>query len=115
MAADMAQALGLDPADVLSRSSGAGGTDLHLSPRARARFPFAVECKNQERVNIWEAFEQAAAHASAPLDPLLVIARNRTAPLAVLRWPVLLALFVPVQDPAPHPAAPGEDHSDRGL
>ena len=89
---DLQQALRLLPGDILSRSMGAAGTDLVLSPAAQARFPFAVECKNQETVALWAAFRQAEANAGTQ-PPLLVVARNRTPPLAVLRWSDLLALL----------------------
>lgn len=69
--------------DVVSRSSGAGGTDLILSPAAFARFPFAVECKNVEQLNVWAAYAQAEANCDGGM-PLVVISRNRKAPLVVV-------------------------------
>lgn len=38
----------LEPDDVRSTSMGAGGEDVLLSPLARRKFPFSVECKNQQ-------------------------------------------------------------------
>ena len=38
--------------DVRSTSMGAGGEDVLLSPAARDVFPFSVECKNQEKLNV---------------------------------------------------------------
>ena len=70
--------------DVVSRSMGASGTDIMLSHNAISKFPFAVECKNVERLNIWQAFNQAEENSSDRLAPLLVIARNRSRPLAVM-------------------------------
>ena len=40
-------ACNLQADDVQSRSMGAGGEDIMLSPTARAEFPFSIECKNQ--------------------------------------------------------------------
>ena len=41
--------LGIDPEDIESRSMGAAGEDLIMSKAARTKFPYAVECKNQEK------------------------------------------------------------------
>jgi hypothetical protein len=40
-------------------------------------FPFSVECKNQERLNIWDSLEQAESNANQHI-PLLVFKRNRS-------------------------------------
>ena len=73
----------LEPDDVRSTSMGAGGEDLQLSPAARRRFPYSVEAKNCERLNVWGAYEQAAAN-SGKHEPLLVMKKNRKKPLVVL-------------------------------
>jgi len=39
----------LEEDDVRSTSMGAGGEDVQLSPLARRKFPFSVECKNVEK------------------------------------------------------------------
>jgi len=67
----------LEPDDVRSTSMGASGEDLLLSPAARKLFPFAVECKNQEKLNIWSSLEQAEQNAGEHI-PLLVFKRNRS-------------------------------------
>ena len=82
----------LEPNDVTSRSSGAGGTDLILSPKAYTYFPLAVECKNVEKVNLWAAYEQACGH-SDPGEPVVFLARNRTKPLAIVSAEWLLELL----------------------
>jgi hypothetical protein len=46
-------------------------------------FPYSVECKNQETLNVWKAFEQAE-YNSGSYRPLLIIKRNRKEPLAVV-------------------------------
>ncbi len=51
---------------------GAGGEDIMLSAKARNMFPYSVECKNQETLNVWKAFEQAE-HNSGVYQPLLII------------------------------------------
>ena len=49
----------LEPDDVRSTTMGDSGEDVLLSPAARKLFPFSVECKNQEKLNIWSSLEQA--------------------------------------------------------
>jgi len=61
---------------------GAAGEDLMLSPAARLLFPYSIECKNTETLNVWAAWKQACANAGEH-EPLLIIKRNRAQPLAV--------------------------------
>ena len=52
--------VGCDPGDVKTASAGQPGNDIILSPKAKKQFGFdSIECKNQERLNIWEAIRQA--------------------------------------------------------
>lgn len=83
----------LKPGDVRSTSMGASGEDLLLSPRALELFPFAVECKNQEALNIWKALEQAQEHAVEGARPLLVFKRNQSDMYAALKFDDLLELL----------------------
>ena len=91
---DLVDRLGIDPGDILSTAMGQSGCDLYLSPAARARFPFGVECKAQERIALPEWWEQCTRNAAAEgLTPLLVLKQSRREALAVLRWSDLLALL----------------------
>ena len=68
----------LEPDDIRVTASGVTGEDLHLSPAARRRVPFAIECKAQEKLNIWAAIKQAQAHAEGgPYAPLVAFRKNR--------------------------------------
>ena len=73
----------LEPDDVRSTSMGAGGEDLQLSPAARRKFSFSVECKNVERLNVYDAYDQACAN-SGDHEPLLIMKKNRKKPLVVM-------------------------------
>ena len=73
----------LEPDDVRSTSMGANGEDILLSSNARVIFPYSIECKNVEKLNLWEAWKQAEANAGG-YEPLLIIKRNRQKPLAVV-------------------------------
>ena len=82
----------LEPDDVRSITMGDSGEDILLSPAARRLFPFSVECKNQEKLNIWSALEQAEEN-SGNHTPLVIFKRNRTKTYAVLEFDKLLKLL----------------------
>ena len=82
----------LEPDDVRSITMGDSGEDILLSPAARRLFPFSVECKNQEKLNIWSALEQAEDNSNNHI-PLVVFKRNRTKTYAVLEFDSLLKLL----------------------
>jgi len=75
--------LDIDSEDIESRSMGAGGEDLIMSKAARNKFPYSVECKNQEKLNIWAAWDQANGNKGL-YEPLVVIKKNGVRPLVVL-------------------------------
>lgn len=84
----------LTEADVASTAMGQSGMDVRLSTAARAAVPFAIECKAVERLSVFDAWKQAATNADIEnLSPLLVIKRNRTAPLVVVDLQVFLGLL----------------------
>ena len=82
----------LEPDDVRSITMGDSGEDILLSPAARKLFPFSVECKNQEKLNIWSSLEQAEGN-SGNHPPLLIFKRNRSKTYAVLEFEKLLELL----------------------
>ena len=75
--------LEVHPEDVESRSMGAGGEDLIMARAAREKFPYSIECKNQESVNVWKSYEQAKEN-SGNYEPLVIIKRNNTKPLVLI-------------------------------
>jgi hypothetical protein len=82
----------LEQDDVRSITMGDSGEDILLSPVARKLFPFSVECKNQERLSIWDALTQAEDN-SGKHAPLLIFKRNRSKTYAVLEFEELLKLL----------------------
>ena len=82
----------LEPDDVRSITMGDSGEDILLSPAARRLFPFSVQCKNQEKLNIWSALEQAEENSGNHI-PLVIFKRNRTKTYAVLEFDNLLDLL----------------------
>jgi len=75
--------LDIHPEDIESRSMGAGGEDLIMARAARQKFPFSVECKNVEKLNVWEAYEQAKANCGS-YEPIVVMKKNHKKPLVVI-------------------------------
>lgn len=75
--------LGIHPENVRSTSMGAGGEDIIMSKEARDAFPYSIECKCQEALNIWKAYDQASANCGEH-EPLVIIKRNRSKTLAVV-------------------------------
>ena len=82
----------LEPDDVRSITMGDSGEDILLSPAARRLFPYSVECKNQEKLNIWSSLEQAEEN-SGKHTPLVIFKRNRSKTYAVLEFDKLLELL----------------------
>ena len=67
----------LQPKDIRVTPSGVTGEDILLSPKAEQVFPYVVEVKCQEKLNVWKALEQANSHNKSGLCPLLIFTRNR--------------------------------------
>ena len=75
--------LDVHPEDIESRSMGAGGEDLIMARAAREKFPYSIECKNQESLNIWKAYEQSTEN-SGDYEPVCFIKRNNQKPFVVV-------------------------------
>ena len=79
----LVELLGLDPEDLESRPMGSQGEDIIMGKQSRDKFPYSIECKNQEAVNVWKAYEQAESNCGK-YEPLVVIKRNRSKPLVLV-------------------------------
>ena len=79
----LVETLNLDEEDIESRPMGSQGEDIILGKQSRQIFSYSVECKNQEAVNVWKAYEQASENCKG-YEPLVVIKRNRHKPLVVV-------------------------------
>lgn len=69
----------LEPDDIRSTSMGASGEDIQFSPAARRVFPVSIECKNVEKLNVWDAYDQAVENAGNH-EPVVVFKKNRKDP-----------------------------------
>jgi hypothetical protein len=79
----LVEQLGVHPEDIESRSMGAGGEDLIMARAAREKFPYSIECKNVEKLNVWEAYSQAIEN-SGKYEPIVVMKKNGKKPLVVV-------------------------------
>ena len=82
----------LEEDDVRSTTMGDSGEDVLLSPAARKLFPFSVECKNQEKLNIWSSLQQAEDNAGEHI-PLVVFKRNRSKTYVAMNIDYLMDLL----------------------
>lgn len=86
---------GLEPDDFLSRSMGANGVDVILSPAARSKLgPLAIECKNVEKLNVHQVFkEHKNKYTKAGDTPVLIHKKNHNDVLVTLSLEDYLALL----------------------
>ena len=77
------EGLSLNEEDLESRPMGSQGEDIIMGRESREKFPYSIECKNQEAVNVWKAYEQASENCKG-YEPLVVIKRNRHKPLVLV-------------------------------
>lgn len=79
--------------DIASRESGQPGTDIRLSKKARKWFPFSIEAKNQERISIYKAIEQAKSNMYENTDWLVVAKKNHHDPIVIMDLEVFFGLL----------------------
>ena len=89
--------LNIHPEDIESRSMGAGGEDLIMARAAREKFPYSVECKNQEKINLWESYNQAQQN-SKNHEPVGILKRNNSKPLILIDAEYFVKLHQNVSD-----------------
>ena len=78
--------------DIKSQTMGMGGEDIVLSPLAKSKIPYSFECKNVERLNVWDAIEQAKTNSEDRV-PVVVMKKNRKDPYAVLPLKEFISLI----------------------
>lgn len=82
----------LEPDDIRSTAMGQSGEDIQFSPAARRIYPYSVECKNVEKLNIWKTIEQCKENANGH-TPLVIFKRNGHEVYAALPFSHLLELI----------------------
>ena len=68
----------LEEDDIKSQTMGMTGEDIVLSPAARKLIPYSIECKNVERLNVWQCIKQTESNVQEDCNPALVIKRHQT-------------------------------------
>jgi len=63
-----------------------------MARAARQKFPFSVECKNVEKLNVWEAYEQAKSNSN-DYEPIVIMKKNQKKPLVVVDADFFISLF----------------------
>lgn len=85
---------GDDQCDIQSRPMGQHGIDVILRGEALRRFPFSIECKASEGLNLVETVEQVKANLTSGTDWLII--HNRKAipdTLVIMSWDTFEKLY----------------------
>tara|TARA_R110002020_G_scaffold443766_1_gene655054 strand:- start:41490 stop:41849 length:360 start_codon:yes stop_codon:yes gene_type:complete len=82
----------LEEDDIKGQTMGMPGEDIVLSPLAKRTIPYSFECKNVEKLNIWNALEQAETNCEDRC-PVLVFTKNRKATYAAIPLDNLIRLI----------------------
>jgi len=77
--------------DVKSTPMGVSGEDIWLSESANSIFPYSIECKNHERINIWDAIKKTE-QTNRREKGVLVFKRNKSKVYCVLEFEEFLRL-----------------------
>ena len=83
----------LEEGDIRPAIMGESGEDIKRSPLAKRLLPYSFECKNQEKLNIWNALEQAESNCPNGDIPTLVFKRNRSDTYVALKFEDFLKLL----------------------
>jgi hypothetical protein len=83
-----------DNCEIHSREMGQSGVDIVLRGEARKLFKFDIECKNTEKLNLYNTIEQAKANNLLEERKWLVVhKKNRTDPIVIMDWNVFEELW----------------------
>ena len=83
----------LEEDDIKSQTMGMTGEDIVLSPAARKLIPYSIECKNVERLNVWQCLKQTEDNTHEDCAPALVIKRNQQSPYIMVPLDIWIALI----------------------
>ena len=74
--------------DIKSQTMGMTGEDIILSPAAREVCSFSFECKNVERLQMWQAIEQCEANKPECSAPAIVFKKNGKDPYIAIPFKI---------------------------
>jgi hypothetical protein len=69
---------------IASREMGQTGPDVRLIGEAKTKFPFVIECKNQEKWNVPAWIDHAKSHDPTQTNWMLFAKRNRFDTVVIL-------------------------------
>ena len=78
---------------IRSREMAQSGVDVVLLGRAKEKFPWSIECKNTEKLNLWDAIRQARDNQQDGTDWLLVVKKNHEGPVVCIDSMVFFKLW----------------------
>lgn len=84
---------GLEDGDIESRSMGCSGVDLIFSPAATKIFPFSIEAKNQEHLNVVKEFVSHCGKYQAHKMNMLIHSKNHTEIMVTMKWSDFLRVY----------------------
>ena len=82
----------LEDDDIKGQIMGVSGEDVVLSPLAKRLIGLSFECKNQEKLSLWDSLDQADKN-SGKRTPVLIFKRNRTPIYAAVPFEYLIELL----------------------
>ena len=74
----------LEEGDIKSTAMGQNGEDIQLSPAARKKIPYSIECKSRDSIAIYGWLTQAKTNCPKGSEPILVVKQNHSKPLVVI-------------------------------
>lgn len=74
----------LEPDDITSRSMGAAGEDILMSPAARKLWPISIECKSKASFSGYALMGQAEENAPDGIEPIVVVRANHKTPMVLV-------------------------------
>lgn len=81
----------LEPDDIRSTAMGAPGEDIQLSPAARKKIPYQIECKSKATSQVHTYYEQAKSHGKH--EPVVIVKKDRDITLVVMSLEHFLQLL----------------------
>ena len=79
--------------DIKSQTMGMTGEDIILSPAARKICTFSFECKNVERLQMWQAIEQCETNKPDYSSPAVVFKKNGKDPYIAIPFEVFCSML----------------------
>jgi len=73
----------LEDDDIKSQTMGMVGEDIVLSPAAKKCIPYSFECKNVERLQMWDSIDQCESNCDDRV-PVVVFKKNQRQPYVAL-------------------------------